>query len=112
MATEASVSRVTELVGTSKTSWEDAVKNAVQTASKTLGGLRVAEIKKLDVTIDDGKVTTFRVRIAFSSPGGDGGTTDPPPVALTLTATSISSSQIDLAWNDTAVTVSIERAHE
>ena len=64
MAAEANVSRVTELVGTSKTGWEDAVKNAVETASKTLGDLRVAEIKKLDVTIDDGKVTTFRVRIA------------------------------------------------
>jgi hypothetical protein len=66
MATEASVYRVTELVGTSKTGWEDAVKNAVQTASKTLRDLRVAEIKKLDVTIDEGKVTTFRARIDVS----------------------------------------------
>jgi flavin-binding protein dodecin len=66
MATEASVYRVTELVGTSKTGWEDAVKNAVQTASKTLRDLRVAEIRKLDVTIDDGKVTTFRARIDVS----------------------------------------------
>ena len=66
MATEASIYRVTELVGTSKTGWEDAVKNAVQTASRTLRDLRVAEIKKLDVTIDEGKVTTFRARIDVS----------------------------------------------
>jgi flavin-binding protein dodecin len=66
MATEASIYRVTELVGTSKTGWEDAVKNAVQTASKTLRDLRVAEIKKLDVTIDDGAVTSFRARIDVS----------------------------------------------
>ena len=66
MATEASIYRVTELVGTSKTGWEDAVKNAVETASKTLRDLRVAEIKKLDVTIDEGKVTMFRARIDVS----------------------------------------------
>lgn len=66
MATEASIYRVTELVGTSKTGWEDAVKNAVQTASKTLRDLRVAEIRKLDVTIDEGKVTLFRARIDVS----------------------------------------------
>ena len=66
MATESSVYRVTELVGTSKTGWEDAVKNAVQTASKTLRDLRVAEVRKLDVTIDEGKVTTFRARIDVS----------------------------------------------
>jgi dodecin len=66
MATETSIYRVTELVGTSKTGWEDAVKNAVQTASKSLRDLRVAEVTKLDVTIDDGKVTTFRARINVS----------------------------------------------
>jgi flavin-binding protein dodecin len=66
MATEASIYRVTELVGTSKTGWEDAVKNAVQTASKSLRDLRVAEIRKLDVTIDEGKVTMFRARIDVS----------------------------------------------
>jgi flavin-binding protein dodecin len=66
MATEVSIYRVTELVGTSKTGWEDAVKNAVETASKTLRDLRVAEIKKLDVTIDEGKVTMFRARIDVS----------------------------------------------
>ena len=66
MATESSIYRVTELVGTSKTGWEDAVKNAVETASKTLRDLRVAEVRKLDVTIDAGKVTTYRARIDVS----------------------------------------------
>ena len=62
----ASVYRVTDLVGTSKTSWEDAVKNAVQTAAKSLRDLRVAEVSRLDVTIDKGKVTSFRARINVS----------------------------------------------
>jgi flavin-binding protein dodecin len=66
MATEASIYRVTELVGTSKTGWEDAVKNAVETASRTLRDLRVAEVRKLDVTIDAGKVTTYRALIGVS----------------------------------------------
>lgn len=61
-----SVYRVTELVGTSKVSWEDAVKTAVQTASKTLRDLRVAEINKFDVTIEKGKVTSYRVRVNVS----------------------------------------------
>jgi len=65
MANE-SVYRVTDLVGTSKTSWEDAVKNAVQTAGKSLRDLRVAEVSRLDVTIDKGKVTSFRARINVS----------------------------------------------
>jgi dodecin len=61
-----SVYRVTDLVGTSKTSWEDAVKNAVQTAAKSLRDLRVAEITRLDVTIDKGKVTAYRARLNVS----------------------------------------------
>ena len=61
-----SVYRVTDLVGTSKLSWEDAVKNAVQTASKSLRDLRVAEVSRLDVTIEKGKVTAFRARINVS----------------------------------------------
>jgi len=61
-----SVYRVTDLVGTSKTSWEDAVKNAVQTASKSLRDLRVAEVSRLDVTIEKGKVTAYRARINVS----------------------------------------------
>jgi len=60
------VYRVTEIIGTSRTSWEDAAKNAVQTASKTLRDLRVAEIEKLDMTIENGKVTTYRARVALS----------------------------------------------
>ena len=61
-----SVYRVTDLVGTSKTSWEDAVKNAIQTASKSLRDLRVAEVSRLDVTIEKRKVTAFRARVNVS----------------------------------------------
>jgi flavin-binding protein dodecin len=61
-----SVYRVTELVGTSKISWEDAAKNAVQTAAKTLRDLRVAEVTRFDVTIEKGKVTAYRARLQVS----------------------------------------------
>jgi dodecin len=61
-----SVYRVTELVGTSKTSWEDAAKNAIQTAAKTLRDLRVGEVTRFDVTIDKGKVTAYRARVQVS----------------------------------------------
>ena len=61
-----SICRVTDLVGTSKVSWEDAVKNAVQTAGKTLRDLRVGEVSRLDVTIDKGKVTSYRARVNVS----------------------------------------------
>ena len=61
-----SVYRVTELVGTSKVSWEDAVKNAVATAGKTLRDLRVAEVTRFDVTIEKGKVTSYRARVNVS----------------------------------------------
>jgi dodecin len=61
-----SVYRVTELVGTSKTSWEDAAKNAVETAAKTLRDLRVAEVTRFDVTIEKGKVTAYRARLQVS----------------------------------------------
>ena len=60
------VYRVTEVVGTSSASWEEAVKNAVNVASKSLRDLRIAEVVKLDVKIEDGKVTTFRARLALS----------------------------------------------
>lgn len=61
-----SVYRITELVGTSVTSWEDAASNAVKTASNTLRDIRVAEITKLDVVIEKGKVSAFRARVALS----------------------------------------------
>lgn len=61
-----SIYRVTEVIGTSPTSWEEAAKNAVETAAKTLRDLRVGEIVKLDVSIDEGKVTTYRARVSIS----------------------------------------------
>lgn len=61
-----SIYRVTELIGTSPTSWEEAAKNAVETAAKTLRDLRVGEVSKLDVTIEDGKVTSYRARVNIS----------------------------------------------
>ena len=61
-----SVYKIIELVGSSKVSWEDAAKNAVETAGKTLKELRIAEIVKLDITIDDGKVATYRARVNLS----------------------------------------------
>jgi len=60
------VYRVTEIIGTSKTSWEDAARNAVETASKTLRDLRVAEIKMLDMTVENGKVAAYRARVSLS----------------------------------------------
>jgi flavin-binding protein dodecin len=61
-----SVYRVTEVIGTSTDSWEAAAKNAVETAARTLRDLRVGEISKLDMTIDDGHVTSFRARVSIS----------------------------------------------
>ena len=61
-----SVYRVTELVGTSRTSWEDAARNAVETASHTLRDLRVAEVTKTDVVIENGKIAAFRARVSLS----------------------------------------------
>jgi dodecin len=61
-----SVYRVTELVGTSAQSWEAAAKSAIETAAKTLRDLRVAEVVRQDVTIENGKVTTYRVRLNVS----------------------------------------------
>ena len=61
-----SVYRITELVGTSKKSWEDAAANAVNTASKTLRDLRVAEVIKLDMVVEDGAVAAYPARVALS----------------------------------------------
>ncbi len=61
-----SVYKFIEMVGTSKTSWEDAVVNAVETASKSVRDTRVAEVKELDVKIEGGKVVLFRVVVRLS----------------------------------------------
>lgn len=61
-----SVYRVTEVIGTSAESWEAAARNAVETASRTLRDLRVAEITRLDMTVEDGKVTGYRARVNLS----------------------------------------------
>ena len=61
-----SIYKVIEIVGTSTESWEAATRSATETASKTLRDLRVAEVMKLDVTIEDGKVSRFRARLSVS----------------------------------------------
>ena len=61
-----SVYKVIELVGSSPTSWEDAARNAVETASKSLRDLRIAEISKLDLKVENGKVTAYRARVNLS----------------------------------------------
>ncbi|MFH1349409.1 MAG: dodecin family protein [Pseudomonadota bacterium] len=57
---------IIELVGTSDTSWEDAAKTAVETAGGSLRDLRVAEVLKLDMTVEKGKVKSYRTRINLS----------------------------------------------
>jgi len=79
-----SVYRVTEIVGTSTRSWEDAVKTAVQTASRSLRDLRVAEVGALDVTVgDDGKVKSYRakVKLSFKFEGEGAVAVEPAPPA-------------------------------
>jgi flavin-binding protein dodecin len=61
-----SVYRVTEVIGTSEESWEAATRNAVETAARTVRDLRVAEVVRMDVTIENGKVTTYRSRLNIS----------------------------------------------
>ena len=53
-------------VGVSKTSWEDAGRRAVETAATSLRDLRVAEVTKMDMTVENGKVSAFRTRVALS----------------------------------------------
>jgi flavin-binding protein dodecin len=61
-----SVYRVIEVVGTSAQSWEDAAASAVETASGSLRDLRIAEVTRLDLTVEDGKVASFRARLNLS----------------------------------------------
>ena len=61
-----SIYRITELVGTSRTSWEEAARSAVETAARTLRDLRIAEVTKLDMVIEDGTVVAYRARVSLS----------------------------------------------
>ncbi|HVF64364.1 MAG TPA: dodecin family protein [Casimicrobiaceae bacterium] len=65
-AADNGVYRVIDVIGTSAVSWEEAAKNAVETAGTSLRDLRVAEIAKLDVRIDNGKVVAYRARVQLS----------------------------------------------
>lgn len=60
------VYRVTEVIGTSTKSWEDAARNAVETAAKTLRDLRIAEVVKMDMKVENGKIQAFRTRVLLS----------------------------------------------
>jgi dodecin len=68
-----SVYRVTEVIGVSSDSWEAAARNAVEAAARTVRDLRVAEATRFDVTIQDGKIADYRVRldISFKYESGD-----------------------------------------
>jgi len=61
-----SVYKLVEVIGTSTKSWEDAAKNAVETAAKTLRDLRIAEIVKMDMKVEGGKVLAYRTRVLLS----------------------------------------------
>jgi flavin-binding protein dodecin len=67
------VYRVTEVIGTSSESWEAAARNAVETAGKTVRDLRIGEVVRQDISIENGKVSNYRVRlgISFKYEGGD-----------------------------------------
>jgi dodecin len=67
------VYRVTEVIGVSSDSWEAAARNAVETAAKTVRDLRIAEVLRQDVVIEDGKIASYRVRmhISFKYESGD-----------------------------------------
>jgi flavin-binding protein dodecin len=68
-----SVYRVTEVIGTSSESWEAAARNAVETAAQTVRDLRVAEATRFDVTIENGTVSSYRVRLDISFKYDSGG---------------------------------------
>lgn len=59
---EARVYRIVDVVGVSTISWEDAAKRAVETAAQSIRDLRIAEVTKMDVTVQDGKVSSFRTK--------------------------------------------------
>jgi dodecin len=61
-----SVYRVTEVIGVSSESWEQAARNAVETAAKTVRDLRVAEVLRQDVTVENGSLVNYRIRLAIS----------------------------------------------
>ena len=63
---DTAVFKVTEVIGTSTASWEDAANSAIKAAAKSLRGLRIAEIGKLDMKIEDGKVVAYRARVTLS----------------------------------------------
>ena len=63
---DSGVYRVTEVIGTSTVSWEDAASNAVKAAARSLRDLRIAEITKLDMKVEDGAVVAYRARVSLS----------------------------------------------
>ena len=67
------VYKVIELVGTSANSWEEAAKNAIETAGKSLKELRVAEVRELDLKIENGSVVAYRARLNLSFKYESGG---------------------------------------
>jgi flavin-binding protein dodecin len=58
--------KVIEIIGSSEKSWEDAAKNAVEVAAKSLSELRIAEVKDLDMRVEDGKVVEYRAKLRVS----------------------------------------------
>jgi len=66
MKSDSGVYRVTEVIGTSTVSWEDAASSAVKAAAKSLRDLRVAEVGKLDMKVENGKVVAYRARVSLS----------------------------------------------
>jgi flavin-binding protein dodecin len=63
---QGAVYRIVDVVGVSKTSWEDAGKRAVETAAHSIRDLRIAEVTKMDMTVENGKVSAYRTRVALS----------------------------------------------
>jgi len=63
---DSGVYRVTEVIGTSTVSWEDAASSAVEAAARSLRDLRVAEVGKLDMKVEDGRVVAYRARVSLS----------------------------------------------